>query len=231
MALQPENKPALLGSDSVGLPPPTFDSAALWLKAVAALQKQDRAIARLIKRVGPIAFAPHLREEPLTSFIGAIVSQQLSVKAAATILQRVNALITVDGVPHTEKLLLTSDDALRGAGLSYMKASYLKDLAQKYRDGELPTLPQIKQMSDEQIINRFTQIKGVGRWTVEMYLIFNLGRTDVLPTLDLGVRKGIALALQLDAVPNPAAAMAYGEKWKPYRSVASLYLWRGLDNK
>lgn len=211
--------------------PPTLQSAALWQKAVAALQKQDRAIARLIKRIGPIAFAPHLREEPLTSFIGAIVSQQLSVKAAATILNRVNALITVDGAPHPEKLLLTADDALRGAGLSYRKVSYLKDLAQKYRDGELPTLAQIQQMTDDQIVQRFTQIRGVGRWTVEMYLIFNLGRTDVWPTLDLGVRKGIALALELDDVPDPVAAQAYGEKWKPYRSVASLYLWRGLDNK
>ncbi len=225
-------KLALLDCEGVSLqPPPTLHSTALWLKAVAALQKQDRAIARLIKHVGPMEFVPHLREEPLTSFISAIVSQQLSVKAAATILKRVNALITVDGVPHPEKLLLTSDDELRGAGLSYMKASYLKDLAQKYRDGELPTLPQIKQMSDNQIIKRFTQIKGVGRWTVEMYLIFNLGRSDVFPTLDLGVRKGVALALNLDKVPDSEAALAYGEKWKPYRSVASLYLWRSLDNK
>jgi methylated-DNA-[protein]-cysteine S-methyltransferase len=225
-------KLALLDCEGVTLqPPPVVADNSQWLKAIAALQKQDKTIARLIKRVAPFAFVPHLRDEPLTSFISAITSQQLSVKAAATIFKRVLALIAIDGVVHPEKLLRISDDELRGAGLSYMKVSYLKDLAQKYVDGELPTLAQIQQMSDEQIIKRFTQVKGIGRWTVEMYLIFNLGRTDVFPTLDLGVRKGIAQLFKLAEMPDAVTAMAYGEKWKPYRSIASLYLWRSLDNQ
>lgn len=225
-------KLALLDREGVTLQPPSIVADnAQWLKAIVALQKQDKTIARLIKNVTPFAFVPHLRDEPLTSFISAITSQQLSVKAAATILKRVLALIAIDGVVHPEKLLLTSDDDLRAAGLSYMKVSYLKDLAQKYLDGELPTLAQIRLLSDDQIIKRFTQVKGIGRWTVEMYLIFNLGRTDVFPTLDLGVRKGIMQLFKLETMPDAVAAMAYGEKWKPYRSIASLYLWRSLDNQ
>lgn len=188
-------------------------------------------MATLINHVEPFAFKPHLHTEPLSALISAIVSQQLSVKAAATILARVNALIMEAGVPHPEKLLATADIKLREAGLSYMKVSYLKDLAQRYLMGLLPPLEKLQQMSDQQIIKSFTEIKGVGRWTVEMYLIFNLGRADIWPTLDLGVRKGIALLHGLPEVPTAHEAEFYGEDWQPYRTVASLYLWRSLDNK
>lgn len=224
-------KAALLECEGVALKKPeVIATPAQWQKAVAALQKSDRKMAALIKRVGPIEFTADQSEEPLTSLIAAIVSQQLSVKAAATILKRVQALIMVGGVVHPERLLRTDDDDLRAAGLSYMKASYLKDLAQKYVAGELPTMAQLQLLSNEQVIKRFTHIKGIGRWTVEMYLIFNLGRADVFPTLDLGVRKGIAQLFKLDTLPSAEDAVAYGEKWAPYRSVASLYLWRSLNN-
>jgi len=225
-------KTALLECEGVCLTKPVvITSPAHWQKAIAGLQKQDKAMARLIKRVAPFEFKPHLHTEPLSALISAIVSQQLSVKAAATILARVNALITENGVPHPEKLLATSDIKLREAGLSYMKVSYLKDLAQRYLIGLLPPLEKLQQMSDQQIIKNFTQIKGVGRWTVEMYLIFNLGRADIWPTLDLGVRKGIALLNGLPETPAADEAEVYGENWRPYRTVAALYLWRSLDNK
>ena len=224
-------KSALLDCEGVALKKPeVISTPARWQKAITALQRQDKKMAALIKQVGPLSFAAHQREEPLTSLISAIISQQLSTKAAATIFKRVSALISVDGIVHAERLLRTDDEALRAAGLSYMKVSYLKDLAQKSIAGELPTLAQLQHLSDEQIIKRFTHIKGVGRWTVEMYLIFNLGRADVFPVLDLGVRKGIARLFKLDATPAADACASYGEKWRPYRSVASLYLWRSLDN-
>jgi methylated-DNA-[protein]-cysteine S-methyltransferase len=224
------SKMALLECEGVALEKPALIATpAQWRKAVAHLQR-DKKMAALIARVGPIDFQPHNRAEPLTSLIAAIVSQQLSVKAAATIQKRVDAIIHVDGAAHPEKLLRTSDDELRAAGLSYMKVSFLKDLARKYLDGELPTAEQLQNLSNEQIIKRFTHVKGIGRWTVEMYLIFNLGRADVWPVDDLGVRKGLAQLFKLPETPSAEVAKNYGDKWSPYRSAASLYLWRSLDN-
>lgn len=224
-------KIALLDAEGVCLVPPrVIASNAQWLKAIATLQKQEPLLGKLIARTPPFAFTPHLQDEPLSSLIKAVISQQLSVKAAATIHQRVIALIHEDGVPHPEKLLSTPEAELRAAGLSFMKISYLKDLAQKYLHGLLPTLDEIQTLSDEQIIKRFTAVKGIGRWTVEMYLIFNLGRIDVWPVLDLGVRKGIAKLHGLPETPSADEAQEYGDAWRPHRSVASLYLWRSLDN-
>lgn len=222
-------KMALLECEGVELKKPVLiGTPAQWRKAVTHLQR-DKKMAALIRQVGPIDFKPHQREEPLTSLISAIISQQLSVKAAATIKKRVDAIINIDGTAHPEKLLRTSDDELRTAGLSYMKVSFLKDLAQKYLDGDLPTMAQLRNLSNEQIIKRFTHVKGIGRWTVEMYLIFNLGRADVWPVDDLGVRKGLATLFRLPETPAADAAKNYGDVWSPYRSVASLYLWRSLD--
>ncbi len=227
-----ETKAALLELEGVSLTRPiVIATPAQWKKAVKTLQKQDKSIAGLIKKVGPLQFQPLLKNEPLAALIQAITSQQLSSKAAATILNRVNALIAEDGNPDPSGILNTPDADLRKAGLSFMKASYLKDLARKYLEGKLSPLEKLKQMSNEQIIKEFTQVKGVGRWTVEMYLIFNLGRADIFPMLDYGIRKAIAKLYGLTKVPEPKAVEKYGELWKPYRSIASLYLWYSMDDK
>lgn len=225
-------KVALLECEGVYLARPhALTTPAQWRKAVSALQIQDEAFSKLVSSLQPLEFRPLLNQEPLTALISAIVSQQLSSKVAATILNRVNALVSENGCPCPRKLLNTPDEDLRKAGLSFMKVSFLKDLAEKYLDGRLPPLEKLKRMSDEQIIKELTQIKGVGQWTTEMYLIFNLGRSDVFPTLDFGVRKAISQLFCLPSVPEPEAIERYGELWKPYRTVASLYLWHLLDNK
>jgi O-6-methylguanine DNA methyltransferase len=225
-------KVALLECEGVYLAKPSvLATQAQWRKAVSSLQKRDEAFSRLVSNLEPLEFRALLNEEPLTALISAIVSQQLSSKVAATILNRVNALISENGCPCPRKLLNTPDEDLRKAGLSSMKVSFLKDLAEKYLEGKLPTLVKLKRTSDEQIIKELTQIKGVGRWTAEMYLIFNLGRSDVFPTLDFGIRKAIGQLFGLPTVPEPEAIEKYGELWKPYRTVASLYLWHMLDNK
>jgi len=227
-----KTKAALLELEGVSLKKSgVLSTPAQWKKAAKTLQKQDKIIARLITKVGPLQFQPLLKKEPLAALIQAITSQQLSSKAAATILNRVNALIVEDGHPDPERILKTADADLRKAGLSFMKVSFLKDLARKYLDGKLSPLGKLKQMSDEQIIKEFTQVKGVGRWTVEMYLIFNLGRADIFPTLDFGIRKAVAQLYGLSKVPEPKDIEKYGELWKPYRSLASLYLWYSMDNK
>lgn len=227
-----KTKAALLELEGVSLAKPDVVSTpAQWRKAVSVLQKQDKVLARLIKKTKPFKFQPLMKKEPLAALIQAITSQQLSSKVAATILTRVSALILEDGHCSPEKILSTPDFDLRKAGLSFMKVSFLKDLAKKYLEGRLSPLEKLKLMSDEQIVNEFSQIKGVGRWTVEMYLIFNLGRADIFPTLDFGIRKAIAQVYGLPEVPEPKAIEKYGERWKPYRTVASLYLWYSLDNK
>jgi methylated-DNA-[protein]-cysteine S-methyltransferase len=225
-------KAALLELEGISLTKPNVVATpAQWRKAVSVLQQQDRVLARLINKTKPFKFQPLLKKEPLAALISAIVSQQLSIKVAATILNRVNALILEDGHPSPDKILNTPNADFRKAGLSFMKVSFLKDLAKKYLEGALSPLEKQKQMSDVQIIKEFTQIKGVGRWTVEMYLIFNLGRADIFPALDFGIRKTIARVYGLPTVPEPKAIKKYGERWKPYRTVASLYLWHSLDSK
>jgi 3-methyladenine DNA glycosylase/8-oxoguanine DNA glycosylase len=211
--------------------PQVIRTPAQWRAAVSTLTRQDPVLARLVQTTKPLEFQPMLDKEPLAALISAMVSQQLSNKVAAAILGRVNALISEDGLPNPQKLLDTADTDLRKAGLSLMKVSYLKDLAKRYVEGKLPPLEKLMRMPDEQIIKEFSQIKGVGRWTAEMYLIFNLGRADVFPTLDFGVRKAISQLYGLPEVPEPKAIEEYGELWKPYRSVASLYLWHSLDSQ
>jgi methylated-DNA-[protein]-cysteine S-methyltransferase len=221
----------LLDREGVCLTPPrTLATPAEWRKAVNALKKQDAGFRHLLKQVGDLDFEPDLHSEPLNSLLSAIVSQHLSTKVASTILKRVHALVSKNDIPDPHKILKTPDSELRAAGLSFMKISFLKDLAQHSVDGQLSPLDKLQQMSNEHIIKEFTRIKGVGRWTVEMYLIFNLGRADVFPVLDFGVRKGIAQLHGLEKIPDAHEMEKYGEVWKPYRTVASLYLWRSLDS-
>ncbi|WP_394836716.1 methylated-DNA--[protein]-cysteine S-methyltransferase [Pendulispora rubella] len=204
----------------------SFDAEA----AMEHLRTKDARLGRLFDKVGP--FRMRVNETPsiFLALAESIVYQQLTTKAAATIFARVCALF-----PHAaegfapEHVLRVSDEKLRGAGLSRAKLLALRDLAQRAKDGQLPTLDDVRGMSDEAIIEHLTEVRGIGRWTVEMLLIFRLGRPDVLPVDDYGIRKGFMLAFGKREMPERKALETYGNRWKPYRSVASWYLWRALE--
>lgn len=168
-------------------------------------------------------------EGPFHALMRSVVYQQLSGKAAATIYGRVLALFPGDGLPAPEAVLSRADEDLRGAGLSRAKTKALKDLAAKTVAGVVPPYEVLHAMDDEEVVKRLTAVWGVGSWTVEMMLMFYLGRPDVLPVNDLGVQKGFMLAYGLDEKPTPGALLAHGERWRPYRTVASWYLWRAVD--
>jgi 3-methyladenine DNA glycosylase/8-oxoguanine DNA glycosylase len=190
--------------------------------------RAEPVMAGLIDRVGQVKLRPR-RLPPFESLTHAIICQQLSGKAAETILGRFTALFGDGGFPTPEAVLETSLDRLRSAGLSRPKAGYVLGMAQKAVDGYLPTLDECDRMTDQQIVERLTQIKGVGRWTVDMLLIFNLGRPDVLPVHDLGVRKGFQFAYGKRKLPEPEQLSRYGLRWAPYRTAAAWYLWRAAD--
>jgi O-6-methylguanine DNA methyltransferase len=205
---------------------PGFDAAG----AVDHLRAVDPILARTIDRCGPFELRVAPASSAFVALAEAIVYQQLHAKAAATIFARVGALFprTRNG-PRPEQILRASDDELRGAGLSRAKMLALRDLAQHCVDGEIPPLGRLAGMDDDEIVERLTAVRGIGRWTAEMFLIFRLGRPDVLPVDDYGVRQGFALALGLPEPPSPKELAEHGERWRPYRSVASSYLWQLLD--
>ena len=196
--------------------------------AVEHLRNADPSLARVFDTVGP--FRLQLIEAPsiFATLTQAIVYQQLNGKAAAAIFGRFRALFP-DERPTAEQLLAASEDALRGAGLSRSKLLSLRDLAGKAVSGEIPTLAEVREMTDQAIIESLTHVRGIGRWTVEMLLIFRLGRPDVLPADDFGIRKGFALARGLVGMPTRKDVEAYGVRWTPYRTVASWYLWRLVE--
>jgi DNA-3-methyladenine glycosylase II len=167
-------------------------------------------------------------QSPFEALAEAIVYQQLTGKAAATILGRVK---TVAGGKRLkpDAVLAATDEVLRGAGLSRAKLAALRDLADKTNSGVVPSLAALKRLHDDAIVERLTSIRGVGRWTVEMLLIFRLGRPDVLPVADYGIRKGFARAFGLADFPAPRDVALRGERWRPHRTVASWYLWRALE--
>jgi len=198
-------------------------------EAARVLSASDRKLARLIERVGPFRMRPEAVQSPFEALAESIVYQQLTGKAAATILGRVVALFRPRRFPRPQDLIEARDALLREAGLSRNKTAALKDLAAKTLDGTVPPLAKLKQLSDTEIIERLTAVRGVGPWTVEMLLIFRLARPDVLPATDYGVRKGFAKLRGLRELPAPKELLEYGERWRPYRSVASWYLWRALD--
>lgn len=198
--------------------------------AVEHLRASDEAMGRLIDAVGP--FRMRLKRTPsiFVALAEAIVYQQLTGKAAATIYARVCALFPrAHEGPTPEKILRVSEEKLRSAGLSGSKLLSLKDLARKSVDGEIPTLSEVHGMEDEAIVERLTRVRGIGRWTVEMLLVSRLGRADVLPVDDYGVRKGYSVAFRKRSLPAPKELAKRGAKWKPYRTVASWYLWRAAD--
>jgi DNA-3-methyladenine glycosylase II len=190
----------------------------------------DPVMARLIKRCPPMDFQPR-RLPPYESLIQAVIYQQLSGKAASTILKRVLALFPAGVFPTPAQLLAIDEQRLRGAGLSRPKVGYLRNIAEHAQRGEIPSLADCDGLTDAAIIEGLTRIKGVGRWTVEMMLIFNLGRPDVLPVHDLGVRKGFMIAYAKRKLPDPEQLHRYGERWAPYRTAAAWYLWRATELK
>lgn len=193
------------------------------------LAQADAELGGLIERVGEFTMRPSPGHSLFASLVRSIVYQQLSGRAAATILGRVNQLFAPRRFPTPDDLLAASPERLRQAGLSAAKTAALRDLAAKALDGTVPSLPRVRRMDDEEIIERLTAVRGVGRWTVEMLLMFKLGRPDVFPVGDLGIRKGFALTFRKRTLPESAAMIRRGERWRPYRSVASWYLWRALE--
>jgi DNA-3-methyladenine glycosylase II len=182
----------------------------------------------LIAQSLPYNVKPALSIRPFDALAESIAYQQLSGKAAATIFGRVRALYPRRKYLDPEKILATPDETFRAAGLSRNKIAALKDLAAKTIDGTVPSSRAIIRMSDEEIIARLITVRGIGRWTVEMLLLFDLGRPDVWPVDDYGVRKGFAKTFGRK-LPTPKELMKFGEKWRPYRSVAAWYFWRALD--
>jgi 3-methyladenine DNA glycosylase/8-oxoguanine DNA glycosylase len=216
--------PALLtpGVRSDGL---AFDPDA----ACAHLTQADPELGRLIAQAGEFTMRPPPELSLFGALVRSITHQQLTGKAAETILGRVNRLFAPRRFPTPRDLLEVSPERLREAGLSAAKTAALGDLAAKTLDGTVPPLARIRRMDDEEVIAALTQVRGIGRWTVEMLLMFKLGRPDVFPTSDLGIRKGFALTFRKRKLPEAAAMNRRGERWRPYRSVASWYLWRALE--
>ncbi|HEX4852707.1 DNA-3-methyladenine glycosylase 2 family protein [Arenimonas sp.] len=198
--------------------------------AAAHLRRRDRKLGRWIDRIGPLDVAARWRKpfDTTDALARAILYQQLSGKAAATIVGRVEVAIGASKL-HADTLGRIDDPTLRACGVSGNKTLALRDLAARDARGEIPTSREMAGMDDAAIIERLTAVRGIGRWTVEMMLMFSLGRPDVLPVDDLGVRKGAQLLDKLDEMPKPKVLAERGEPWGPYRTLAGLYLWRIVD--
>jgi DNA-3-methyladenine glycosylase II len=189
----------------------------------------DPAFAPLIKRIGPCRLKPERAREPFEALLRAIAHQQLHARAAEAILGRFVALYPEGRFPPPEQILLTDVMALKGCGWSENKIAAIHDLCRRAVDGTVPTRRAAMRLDDAALIERLTTVRGIGRWTVEMLLIFNLGRPDVLPVDDFGVQEGYRLLHGLDARPKPRMLAAIGAAWAPYRSTAAWYLWRAAD--
>jgi len=195
------------------------------------LAATDPRVADLIARSRRYKISPTSGMRPFDALAESIAYQQLSGKAAATIWGRVRALYPRKKYLDPKLVLATPDDKLRAAGLSRSKIAAVKDLAAKTLDGTVPSSRVLARMTDEEIIARLITVRGIGRWTVEMLLLFDLGRPDVWPVHDYGVRKGFAKAFGRRKLPTPKQLMKLGDKWRPYRSVAAWYFWRALDTR
>ena len=199
-------------------------------KAVAHLKAADPALAAIIEAIGPFRMELKVSRSLFGALAEAIVYQQLSNKAAATIYGRVEALYPRATAGFTPRHILKApDEKLRGCGLSRAKVLAVQDLARRVDGGELPTLEEAHEIADAELIERLVTVRGIGRWSAEMFLMFRLGRPDVLPLDDYSLRKAYAKAFRKRALPSPEALAKAGEKWRPYRTVASWYLWRALD--
>jgi DNA-3-methyladenine glycosylase II len=198
-----------------------------YARARRVLMRRDPVLGELIKTIGACGMAARQRNDHLTALIGSIVSQQLSTKAAATIFGRFVALFPDGAIPGAAAIAAIDDLRLRGVGLSGQKVNYLRDLCARIQDGRLD-LGALDALEDEDVIERLTAVKGFGRWTAEMFLMFRLHRPDVLPVGDLGIQKAVQRLYRLRNRPDAKRLLKLGEGWRPYRSVASWYLWQSL---
>jgi DNA-3-methyladenine glycosylase II len=210
--------------DAQGKPRPAQARAAL-----RALKRADPQLAALVNRAGPFTLELSVLHNPFRALARAIIGQQISGKAASAIFERVTNQLGGKSFPKPDVVLAASDEQLRLCGLSRMKALSIKDLAAKTLDGTVPPLRQLRRLEDAEIIERLTEVRGVGPWTVQMLLMFRLGRADVMPSTDYGVRKGFGRIFSRGRLPTPRAVEKRAERWKPYRSVAAWYLWRALE--
>jgi DNA-3-methyladenine glycosylase II len=203
-----------------------FDLAA----AMSHLSGKDEKLAELIAATVQFRTDESAAQSPYEALLEAIAYQSISGKAAATIYARIKALSgNPDRPPAPEQMLKLRTSTLRKAGLSGAKVLAMKDLARKTLDGTVPTREQAMLLSDEELVERLVSVHGIGAWTVDMFLIFNLGRPDVLPIHDLGVKKGWSVTYGKKHMPKPKELLAFGERWRPYRTVASWYLWRAFE--
>lgn len=208
--------------------PPThlaFDLA----EAVRHLSSRDERLKRLIAETVPFQIDVADAQSPYEVLLESIAYQSISGKAAATIFGRIKALSSHGRPPSPEEMLQIPKGKLRKAGLSGAKVLAMKDLAKKALQGIVPTLEQAQSLSDEELVERLISVRGIGAWTVEMFLIFRLGRPDVLPIHDLGVKKGWSVAYGKKYMPKPKELLKFGERWRPYRTVASWYMWRAFE--
>jgi DNA-3-methyladenine glycosylase II len=199
-------------------------------RARRVLMRRDPVMRPIIRRYGPCGIRSDREADIFCGLVESIVSQQLSTKAAATIYARLRALMPEGGTPTPDAIHQLADEALRGVGLSRQKVSYVRNLSQRVLNGSLKT-DAFAAMSDEEVVAQLTQIKGIGQWTADMILIFRLARPDVLPVGDLGIVKAVQKAYGLRKTPDAKRLLKIGERWRPYRSIASWYLWRSLENK
>ena len=199
------------------------------VEAHAHLARIDKPLAELIERVGAFRFKLDECDSVYESLLEAIVYQSIAGKAAQVIFSRIRALGSNGICPTPQELLRVSTQKLRKAGLSHAKIAAVRDLAQKTIDGVVPTIEEAGKMSDQELVDRLISVRGIGPWTVEMFLIFRLGRPDVLPIHDYGVQKGWALTYRKKAIPKPKELLKFGERWRPYRTVASWYMWRAVE--
>jgi DNA-3-methyladenine glycosylase II len=197
--------------------------------AIQHLCAADPILGALIAKVGPCDLKPDRTRSPFQALVQAVAHQQLNGKAANTILTRFKALFPKRRFPLPAQVDAIETDKITGVGFSRAKASYVKGVARAALDGLVPGRHEIEQMTDDEIVARLTQIKGIGRWSVEMFLMFGLGRPDVLPVHDYGIQQGFAIVYGKRKPPKPDQILKHGERWRPYRTTAAWYLWRAVD--
>jgi DNA-3-methyladenine glycosylase II len=193
------------------------------------LQQHDPVLRKLIREHGKCALVPETRRPPFQSLVQAVAHQQLNGTAANTILGRFKKLFPGRKFPRPEDLSRVTDAQIRACGFSFAKIKSIRDIAEKTLSGVIPTAREIKKLTDDEIVARLTEVRGIGRWTVEMLLIFQLGRHDVLPADDFGVRTGFRHAYKKRGLPTAKELLAHGERWRPHRTTAAWFLWRAAD--
>ncbi len=197
-------------------------------EADRAIADADEHMARIIAIHGPCKMTVSPVESPFEALFKSIIYQQLSTRSATAIYNRVLDLFE-GNMPAPRATLALPDEAMRGAGMSKQKVAYTKDLALKSVEGTVPDIQELKGLSDEEIVTRLTEVRGIGKWTVEMLLMFSMGRPDILPSTDLAIRKGFQQVYGHETLPKPTEIDRFGERWRPYRTIASWYLWRVVD--